>query len=234
MQVSNYSVVAEARGHRVLWYRMFGSYQGEWLLFSEHDNHYWVWKGSFGSCSGCDHFESHFGSSGEYEPNSETVQDFIKDYQPFLKLRRDAALNIAQRDNSILSVLPRNQREWYDIPRDEVGRQLALIVKGQAGVLTAEEILELDNQEIRRDAIEHFGADNFINTLNPTARDATEEGILYVIHRVPEDYAFLHVKDPSTERWYVLRVDPAHRTVRAARASTFGLSETDFVLAQET
>jgi len=237
IQVSSYPVVAEARGHRTLWYRQFGSYQGEWLLFSQGDDHYWVWRGSYGSCSGCDAFEAHFGSSGEYETESPQVQNFIKDYTPFLKLRPDAALNMAMRDDTLLPLLPRNQRDWLSsIPREEVGHQLALLVKGQAGKLTPTEILDLDNQEIRRDAIEAYGPENFISELKPDVVDDTEEGVLYVIVRPPgtEDYAFLYVKDPSTERRYVLRVDPAHQNVRAARASTFGFSAADFVLAQET
>lgn len=235
LQVSGgYRIVAEARGHDVLWFREFGSYEGEWLLFSRDADDYYIWRGSYGSCSGCDHFQSHFGSSGPYE--REYVEEFTKDYQPFLKLRPDAALNIARRDGNLLAVLPRNRRDWYDIPQEAAGRQLALLVKSIAGEISSDEILEIDNQEARREAIEKMGSEKFVDGLNgANVIEETDEGTLYRIPRASgEDFAFIFVKDPSTERRYVIRVDPVHHTVRAARASTFGMTAEEFKLTQET
>lgn len=234
LRVSGYQIVAEVRGHDVLWFREFGSYQGEWLLFSRDAANYYIWRGSFGSCSGCDHFQSHFSGDGPY--SRKYVEDFTKDYQPFLKLRPDAALNIARREGNLLAVLPRNRRDWYDIPQETVGRQLALIVKGMAGEISSDEVLEIDNQEARREAIEKMGSAEFVGGLRGAhVIEETDEGTLYRIPREgSEDFAFIYVKDPSTERRYVIRVAPQHQTVRAARASTFGFSAEEFELAQET
>ncbi len=56
-----YEGAMEAAGAQVLAFKEFGSYQGEWwakLLYE--DKTYWV-HGSYGSCSGCDAFQSEFG-----------------------------------------------------------------------------------------------------------------------------------------------------------------------------
>jgi len=234
----SYRVVAEARGHRVLWFREFGSYQGEWLLFSSLGDEYFIWKGSYGSCSGCDAIQATFYGDDDKERDDPEVQKFIADYSPFLKMEKRAALRFLRVNESLLSVLPKNRREYYssEIDNEVVGRQLALIVKGEHGLLSATEIIELDNQEIRREAIESYGADKFIADLNPDEVDREGDNVLYVAatDATSEAFHFLYVKDPSTERRYVLRVAPEHGTVQSARASTFGLRAEEFVLAQET
>lgn len=231
----DYTMVAEARGQRVLWYRRFGSYQGEWLLMSRDDDLYYIYKDYYGSCSGCDSLEAAFGYSEEITPESPAVQEFIKGYQPFLEMRTDAALRVAQRDGSLLAVLPRNRREWIDdIPNDEVGRQLALVVKDEEGAITAPEILELDNLEGRRSAMERYGAEKFVSDIGATEIDRDGENALMHVEREGDPFAFLYVKDSSTNRRYILRVDPAHRKVEDARAASFGIDPARFVLAQET
>ena len=60
-----YEEAMEAAGAQVLAFKEFGSYQGEWwakLLYE--DKTYWV-NGSYGSCSGCDAFQSEFGCQDE-------------------------------------------------------------------------------------------------------------------------------------------------------------------------
>ena len=237
IEVSDYTVVAEARGQRVLWFRRFGSYQGEWLLFSRDDEHYFIYKDWYGSCSGCDSFEAEFGwGEKQYRLDDAKIVSFIAAYHPFLKTTHAAALGLAEK-GSLLAVLPRNTREWRDIDDDNVGRQLSLIVKGDQGVISAPEILELDNQEIRREAIERFGAERFVTELDPVLIDADGDNFLYRAKDWSisnEPYVFLYVKDPSTERRYVIRVAPGMETVQAARASTFRMTAEQFVLAQET
>jgi hypothetical protein len=57
----SYEGAMEAAGAEVLAFKEFGSYQGSWwakILFEGKT--YWV-NGSYGSCSGCDAFQSEFG-----------------------------------------------------------------------------------------------------------------------------------------------------------------------------
>jgi len=239
----DYTMVAEARGQRVLWFRRFGSYQGEWLLMSCTDDQYFLFSGYYGSCSGCDAIESEFSyDPEELAADDPKVQKFIADYHPFLEMSREAALGIAIRDGNLLTVLPRNRREYYDPEYDQeaAGRQLALIVKAEEGTISATEILQLDNQEIRRETLERFGAERFMKELSPppVCLDIEGDDRLYLLppieHSNGEDFVFLYLKDASTPRRYILRVDPRMRTVRDARAASFGIAPEDFVLAHET
>jgi hypothetical protein len=237
---AEYTMVAEARGQRVLWFRRFGSYQGEWLLMSRDDERYYLYKDWYGSCSGCDAIEGTF-SWGDIADDDPRVAEFIEGYKPFLEMTPEGALSVSMREDNLLAVLPRNRREWQDgfegATHEEVGRQLALVVKKEEGKITAREILELDNQELRREALESFGAESFVESISAKLLDAEiPEGNFLYHADVPgsEPYAFLYVKDPSTERRYILRTDPVHRTVREARAASFGISPERFVLAQET
>ena len=125
--------------------------------------------------------------------------------------------------------------EWNNA---HTGRQLALMVKADQDVLTAPEILEIDNQEARRQALESYGAEEFVRDIRAVEIDCEGEDMLM---RVPgaleasnDTFAFLYLKDASTPRRYILRVDPVHTTVRAARAASFRIPEERFVLAQET
>lgn len=56
-----YSEALEAAGAKVIEYKEFGSYQGDWLAFVEYNGEKGIVEGSYGSCSGCDAFEAEFG-----------------------------------------------------------------------------------------------------------------------------------------------------------------------------
>ncbi len=233
---ADYTMVAEARGQRVLWYRQFGSYQGEWLLMSCDDSMFYVYKGWYGSCSGCDAIQHTF--DGDVDPASEEVQKFIADYPSFLEMRREAAVRVVRaNDGNLTPVLPKNQRTWGvdEGPDDLIGRQLALVVLAETGEISATEILELDNMETRRTAIEHYDAQRFRDEVGGRLIDRDGPDELWHVERPDvEDYAFLYLKDGSTDRRYVLRVDPVHETVLAARAASFGIPPERFTLAVET
>jgi hypothetical protein len=61
----SYSEAMEAAGAKVIEFKEFGSYQGDWWALVEwREDRGWV-NGSYGSCSGCDAFEGEF--SGTYD-----------------------------------------------------------------------------------------------------------------------------------------------------------------------
>lgn len=234
---ADYTMVATARGQRVLWFRMFGSYQGEWLLMSADDERYWLYKDWYGSCSGCDAIEATDFPSPLYADDPK-AQEFIADYPPFLEMRPDAALRIAKREGNLLAVMPRNQRiRERDFDVSHVGRQLALVVKAQHGELEPLEVLELDNQEARREAIEAFGVEEWADEVEAEEIDREGDNRLMRLPALEGDdepFVFLVLKDSSTPRRYIMRVRPSSTSVRAARASTFDVPADRFVLAQET
>jgi hypothetical protein len=56
-----YSTALKAAGARVLAYKEFGSYQGDWLAKVEYDGRVFWLRDYFGSCSGCDALEAELG-----------------------------------------------------------------------------------------------------------------------------------------------------------------------------
>ena len=147
-----YSIVAWARGHQVLYYREFGSYQGEWIMVSFLKKEYYIWKGCFGSCSGCDSYEAEF----DYEDSekgifawSEKTKKFIEDYKPFLEVPASTFRNLAkQGPEAIGRITPANIRtEYTDITWDSLFVDLCLLVKSKEGLeVTVQEIIKASDQ----------------------------------------------------------------------------------------
>ena len=65
----SYQEALEAAGVEVEVFEEFGSYQGEWVAKVGEDK--WV-LGSYGSCSGCDAFESEFDWDSDKDPEYQT------------------------------------------------------------------------------------------------------------------------------------------------------------------
>lgn len=56
----SYELAMEAAGAEVLAFQCFGSYQGDWWAkVSYQGQEFWI-HGNYGSCSGCDAFQSEF------------------------------------------------------------------------------------------------------------------------------------------------------------------------------
>lgn len=98
--------------------------------------------------------------------------------------------------------------------------------------LTAEEILEEPNAEVRRVMLERVGFERFFRDASAEVLDQDrdlggERRLLRV--RLPEDEPLVcvSVSCPSTGRQYALRVPPAMRTCRQAVAWTAGMDDPD-------
>ena len=74
---SGYCEAMEAAGAEVLAYEEFGSYQGDWWAkVGYQGREYWV-HGTFGSCSGCDAFQSEFEFDNPERCESHTYWDVV-------------------------------------------------------------------------------------------------------------------------------------------------------------
>jgi hypothetical protein len=70
----SYELAIERAGAEVLLFKEFGSYQGDWLAKVVYEGKQMWIHGSYGSCSGCDAFQSEFdncshdcdGDGGDY------------------------------------------------------------------------------------------------------------------------------------------------------------------------
>jgi hypothetical protein len=93
--------------------------------------------------------------------------------------------------------------------------------------ITAEEILECTNLEIRRAMIDRIGTERFLREADPMVLDrdvdlgGTRE-LLWVHLRLEEPLVVVRVSCPSTGRVYFLRVPPDTRSCEQGIAWTFG------------
>jgi hypothetical protein len=94
--------------------------------------------------------------------------------------------------------------------------------------LTPEEIMQENNQEVKRVMLERYGWEKILLTLKAEKINEDQAGILYKTNRLGEyleredpEARFVLVQDPSTDRRYCLRVPPTVKTAKEAVAWTF-------------
>lgn len=79
----SYQSALEAAGVTVHDFKEFGSYQGEWVAYVTFEGETGFITGGYGSCSGCDAFESEFGWGDDKEENyQQRLADFGRGYLP--------------------------------------------------------------------------------------------------------------------------------------------------------
>lgn len=216
---TSYSDIAALQGRRSLLYREFGSYQGEWLMLALGDE-YAIYKGWYGSCSGCDDLQATF--SYEDDVQVAKVNEWVESYRPFALLPRSTAANLATR-KTLATVFPKNIREG-EVQIEEFAQEAELIIALEERLdLTVDDALASRNQETRRRIFEHIGISAVI-----TDEIATEESGPDRLVRLADDGVYLHLHDPSTDREYLLRVPPDTRSVRSGKAWSFGLTSKQY------
>ena len=102
--------------------------------------------------------------------------------------------------------------------------------------LTAEQVARIENQELRRVALERLGWQRFLETANAELRAQDDYGKLWStqIRLDGERVQLVEVVNATAEpdgsyRRYFLRVPPRHRTAREAVAWTFGFDNAERV-----
>ena len=127
-------------------------------------------------------------------------------------------------------------RDWYVWQGVRVPKTVVL----QPLSLTAPEIADERDIEVRRVMLERYGPERFIQEIGATLIDADETGALYRQElRGDEPLCMVHVLDATPQpdgsrRSYWLRVPPAIPTARAAVAWTFGMDPARYRPTQET
>lgn len=221
---SSYEVIAWARGETVIGYWQFGSYQGEWVLVSRTSDgkSYKIYKGYYGSCSGCDSYEAEMGYGDVTRAQG---LKFAEGYQEFLLIPKQTMRNLCKNRN-LVQVFPANFREEYgDISLKEVVNETLLwTLLDEKLPIQPKDILDCPNQELRRRGIEQYGAEKFFKNVEKEEIDSDEGNYLIRIGT----RMFVYLKDSSTKRRYLLQVPPDARTVKGAVAWTFGMTEKQY------
>lgn len=248
---NGYPIIAWFHRHELLYFREFGSYQGDWLMvtYNHAASEYVLWEGGYGSCSGCDAWEATFGYRFEgpmVRANAEVIK-FVADYKPFLEIPAETMRNVVV-SNNLRTLLPKNAfRDWQNEP-NEIGDAcdvVTLICKLNEGInVTPEDIYNCDNAEIRRRATERYGEEKWLTDMSAQVVHRDECGTLYQIR----DRRYVLVQDASTPRRFLLRVpmeDTRLRTrgqrstqqldtARAAVAWTFNMTAEEYEPAVQT
>lgn len=229
-----YQVIAHYHGHELIYYNQYGSYQGEWLLvtFDPISKEYYIWKGWYGSCSGCDSHQAEF-SWTEIGYTRKSLKAWVEDYDPFLVVPTDTMKNIVKGGTSrVKEIIPANTRDWYDTSIDELADVIHLSCKlhGQFGV-TTDDILNAQNVELRQMGLERFGYENFIEKANATVIDEWNDNELLAVGQI----RLLYLLDPSKNGTrYLLPVPDNMERVKQALAWSFNLSEHEYNPVKET
>lgn len=235
-QHSRYEIIAYANRQVPIYYEEFGSYQGEWLMLARGDKDFLFYKGSYGSCSGCDSYEAEISSSDGV--SMEQARKFAADYEPFIVIPFDTMESLCK-SRELSQVLPGNVREEYsEFPSmDALGAQFMLAACVDRGwPIHIEDIGAARNQELRAKALKLFGYERWLREVGAKVLDRQGDDELVQAG----DELFAHVKDSSTERRYLLRVpavDDQRRPMerlRQAIAWTFGLREDQYSPEKET
>lgn len=210
----SYADVARLRGDRVLLYQEFGSYQGEWAMFSlsVEGGFYRIWRGWYGSCSGCDDLQARgFGSK-------EDVDAFLDEYRPFAEIPRDTARRLAA-NGSFMQVFPANFREEF--ATDQLVNEIEVQIKIEEDLpVSFADAARSMSQETRRRVLERIEIEEHIN------RIVDEDGADRLI--IIDGDTYLHLQDSSTPRRYLLRVPDTMERVRQAKAWTFNIDEDEY------
>jgi len=235
---SRYEIIAYANRQTPIYYEEFGSYQGDWLMLARDAEGFSLYKGSYGSCSGCDSYESAISNYSDESVSMAQAREFAADYKPFLviPMRTMRALCDAR---TLGEVLPANVREEYSDLPDMAAMAAQFILAAsvdQGWPIHLADIAACRNQEIRAKALKAFGYDRWIKEVGAKVLDRLGDDELVKAG----DEFFVHVKDSSTERRYLLRVPPTDAArqpmtrVRQAVAWTFGMSEAEYQPSKET
>lgn len=217
----SYRDIATLRGERVLIYREFGSYQGEWVMVSLRGDEYLLYRGYYGSCSGCDDLQA------TSFVTQEDVDKFIAEYRPFAEIPRVTARKLAT-NNTFKQVFPGNYRESYsDIDTAELVAEIEVQVRLEEDLpVTKEDAMRAMSQETRRRVLERLDVPSLIDLVIDI------DGFDQLVRIEGEVY--LYVKDGSTERRYLIGVPPEMQRVREAKAWTFDLQEEEYAPVVET
>lgn len=223
---TNYSDVAALRGQTVLLYQQFGSYQGEWLCFARDKTKYYIYKGWYGSCSGCDDIQARWDYGNETLSQKE-LDEWLAEYPAFVDMPRLTAKNLAMAGR-LMQTFPRNIREDLssEVGLDEFVTECELVTKIEedAGI-TNDDILAARSQEVRRRAIERKGIVRFMTEVAAIEMEKDDRG-----DRLMDvsGNKYLWLQDGSTDREYVLRVPDDTMRVREGKAWSFNISEDDY------
>ena len=121
-------------------YKQYGSYQGDYVAIIEKEHDWLIFKGNYGSCSGCDWLESTQLYSDEdnqkledadydavdtleltFKIKPEVVKEYLDENKPFLVIPKSQLPDTLEDFKALMPANTRTVRneEWEDVDQDE-------------------------------------------------------------------------------------------------------------------
>ncbi len=119
IKVDDYGdMLSVVTGKKLISFKRFGSYQGEWIATLDSGENIEIWKGYYGSCSGCDWIEA----EKNYEKDTislEKAKEFFKENRPFAVIPKETIGRID--GDTFEQMLPKNIRaDIYEFSSDKL------------------------------------------------------------------------------------------------------------------
>jgi hypothetical protein len=233
-----YALVGILRGHEVVFYSDYGQWQGEWLMVTRRptDWTYFIWKGYFGSCEGCDDMESRMSNIENATVND--VWNFVKDYMPFMEIPAHRMKHAAQ-NFLLFQWMPHHLRTANsDIElQAAVDDIIGWVMLNEGCEPTFDHVIQVRNAELKRRLLELYTPEKMMEQPHSLVDDDTENDRKLVTFKEREgspELTYVYVKDASTPRRYLLRVPPQMRSCAEAVAWTFRMDIREFQPSKET
>lgn len=140
MKVDDYGeMLAKVTGKRLIAYNEFGSYQGDWVATLDAGNSIELWKGYYGSCSGCDWLQAERDWHTSEVPLDKAMEYFKED-KPFAVIPKEVMERIDV--ETFETMLPRNTRTIWDFNVKELFDKIKAGLKEKTKI-TFDEVKEL-------------------------------------------------------------------------------------------
>lgn len=119
MKVENYGdMLSKVKRLPCVAYVTFGSYQGEWVAALDTGDFIELWKGYYGSCSGCDFIEGAIDYKTK-EIDDYKAQEYFKENRPFIQIPKNLIKDMTL--EQFKEIFPANIRnDIYDYDENEM------------------------------------------------------------------------------------------------------------------
>jgi len=118
MKVKHYGdMIAQLQNKKLIDYIEFGSYSGDYIVVLDDGDNVELWKGHYGSCSGCDWLESEDEDSDgkwmrddySYSISEEKAIEYLKGEKSFATIPKETVLRVSP--EVLAQMLPANVRD---------------------------------------------------------------------------------------------------------------------------
>jgi len=129
MKVKDYGdMLGKVQGKPCIVFECFGSYSGDWVAVLDSGRNIELWKGYYGSCSGCDFLEAEKDTWQSEEISDEKARNFFKEDKAFLTISKQDVRTMTLKEFN--SIFPANVRkDMYDFEDKRLFDAVKLAVK---------------------------------------------------------------------------------------------------------